>query len=124
GSPAPEARKVDPAGALPLGQQQARDQEPAEDEERVDAQITAPRPADVAVVEEDCDDRGGTQPVERRHVAKSGLRHGLLPGCDGSGGARSKRESTMPRRSRSIPPSWGAGRPAVACLAMGETGRR
>jgi hypothetical protein len=79
GAPAPEVQQVDAPGRLPLREQQARDQEAAEDEERVDAQVPAARPRDVTVVEKDGRDCSGTQPVERGHVVQSGLRHRLPP---------------------------------------------
>ena len=41
--------EVDPASRVPLRKQQARDQKATENEERIDDQETAARPADIAV---------------------------------------------------------------------------
>ena len=74
GAPRPERPQVDALRGPPFAEQQARDQEAAEDEERVDAEVAAARPRDVAVVEQDRDDGEGAQPVERRHVRQAAAR--------------------------------------------------
>ena len=54
--------------ALPLDEQQRRDQVAAEDEEEVDAEEAAGQPVDPRVVEEDGRDRDRAQAVEARAV--------------------------------------------------------
>ena len=51
--------------AAELREQQARDQEPGQDEERVDAEVAASRPSVPEVVRDDGRDRQRTKPVER-----------------------------------------------------------
>ena len=68
-APQPERAERDAAGVLALAEQQRRDEEPAEDEEEVDAEEATLRPVEPAVVAEHADDRERAQSVECRLIA-------------------------------------------------------
>ena len=84
-APGPEAAQLDAVAPLVLAEQQERDQEPAEDEEHVDAEEPTGHPRDVAVVQEDADDGEGADAVETRDAAL----HRTLRSCGGRRSARS-----------------------------------
>ena len=78
---APEAEQLD--GALPpeLGQQQAGDQEPREDEEHVNAEEAAAHPRQAAVEQEDEHDPEGAHAIEGWDGGHRRLRMVLAEGC-------------------------------------------
>ena len=71
GPPVPEPLQPDPAVLLPVGQQQARDQVPADHEEDVDAEEATRDPLLVAVVQQDGDDRDRAEAIERGDVPET-----------------------------------------------------
>ena len=71
GSPQPEALQVDAPLPVPLRDQQRRDQEAAQHEEGVDAQVAADHPGLARVVEQHRGDREGTDPVQGGLVAEA-----------------------------------------------------
>src|SRR5262249_43678994 len=101
------------ARGVPLDEEQARDEKAAEDEERVDAEKTALRPADAAVIEQDSQDRARAHPVERRLVAKPSPHRSIPPGfgryevlrtlhsAESSQIGQNPPRATRPRRGRS-----------------------
>ena len=62
--PRPERREVDAPRRLALGEQQRRDEEPAQDEEQVHAEEAARQPARPGVVQHDARDGDRADPVE------------------------------------------------------------
>ena len=64
GSPGPEARQVQAAGAVVPGDQQIGDQEPAEHEEDVDAEEAAGQPGSALMEADDGEDGQRPDPVE------------------------------------------------------------
>ncbi len=88
GASDPERSEREPPGAFELVDEQARDQEPAEHEEEVDAEEAARRDARREVVQHDREHRDAAQPVESTDVAHAGR---------GSGGWRSGRALVGPR---------------------------
>jgi hypothetical protein len=74
GPAGPEAAETDRAGVRDLDEQQRRDQVAGEDEEQVDAEVAAVELA--AVEEQDGDDRGAADAVERAPVRQPSGRGG------------------------------------------------
>ena len=68
----PEPSEVDGAGAAALVEQERRDQQPAQDEEGVDAEEPALGPGHPTVEQQHGDDGDAPDPVERGHVAPPG----------------------------------------------------
>ncbi len=116
----PEAEQVDPAVVLPLDEQDRRDQVAAEDEEQIDAEEAArqPRiavPVRPCVVEEDADDRKGSEPVEagavgdmrslERALARCVNLGGSLLGAVSSFSTASARQAAVSASARSRPQS-------------------
>ena len=64
-----ELAEVDLAGAVELLEDERGDEEPAEDEEDVDAEESAGDPGQVCVVEQDTDDCEGTHAIEAGEIA-------------------------------------------------------
>jgi hypothetical protein len=61
---------------VPLAHEQARDEEPAQDEEEVDAEEASWRDVGREVVEDDRQDGEPAEPVERAEVGEAGGRLG------------------------------------------------
>jgi hypothetical protein len=71
-APQPEGAEVDATRRAALGEEQRRDQVPAQDEEDVDAEKAARYSRDAAVVEQYESDREGADAVETRPVGQGG----------------------------------------------------
>src|SRR5438034_11378340 len=78
----PKGPEVDRAGALPLGKEQGRNEEPAEDEEEVDAEVTSTRRSEV-VDPDHTADRNRAYPVQSRLIPETIHRafRSSPPGC-------------------------------------------
>ena len=94
--PHPEPAQIDAAGRVELAQEQRRDQEPAEDQEQVDAEEAAGKPRHAAVVQQHAGHGERAQAVERRHVRQRG-RSGIAKGLHGG-----DRSMQVRRRGRSF----------------------
>ena len=78
----PEPEHVDAAGVLALAQHEHAHEEAREREEQADAEVAAARAAEAGMERDDSDDRDGTDPVEREHMAAGAERTGVsLSSC-------------------------------------------
>ena len=106
--PHPEPLEIDAPAVRPLGDEQGRDEEAAQDEEGVDAQVPPDRPALTGVVEEHRRDREGADAVERRLVPEVGRATAARP-------RRSPRGRRVGRPGAPPPPQQGVRRYRAGC---------